>query len=72
MILIFTDGTEVKLDSVKFRERAFNCIIGFSGLRFQVVLPSATSDLPSIMKDMQTGHPREDTLLPKDKHEGTG
>ncbi|THZ23168.1 hypothetical protein D6C91_03763 [Aureobasidium pullulans] len=37
----FTDGKEVKLEHVRQRDKAFNCVIGFSGLRFQVVQPAA-------------------------------
>jgi hypothetical protein len=41
--LAFTDGKEVKLDHVRQRDKAFNCIIGFSGLRFQIVAPGAVT-----------------------------
>ncbi|KAI5204423.1 hypothetical protein E4T39_03498 [Aureobasidium subglaciale] len=39
--LAFTDGMTVNLEHVKQRDKAFNCIIGFSGLRFQIVAPGA-------------------------------
>lgn len=39
--LAFTDGLEIKLDHVRQRDKAFNCIIGFSGLRFQLVQPES-------------------------------
>ena len=41
--LAFTDGEEVKLEHVRQREKAFNCILGFSGLRFQIVAPGAVT-----------------------------
>lgn len=37
--LTFTDGIEVNLDAVRRRDRAFNCIVGFSALPFQVLRP---------------------------------
>ncbi|KAI4842504.1 hypothetical protein E4T45_09031, partial [Aureobasidium sp. EXF-8846] len=37
--LAFADGKEVKLEHVRQRDKAFNCILGFSGLRFQIVAP---------------------------------
>ena len=37
LYLCFTDDTEVKLEGVEGRDKAFNCIIGFSGLQFQVL-----------------------------------
>ncbi|KAH0366454.1 hypothetical protein KCU65_g5354, partial [Aureobasidium melanogenum] len=39
--LAFADGAEVKLEHVRQRDKAFNCIIGFSGLQFRIVLPGA-------------------------------
>lgn len=39
--LAFADGVEVKLEHVRQRDKAYNCIIGFSGLQFQIVLPGA-------------------------------
>ncbi|KAG9966189.1 hypothetical protein KCU61_g959, partial [Aureobasidium melanogenum] len=41
--LAFADGVEVKLEHVRQRDKAFNCIIGFSGLQFQIVLPGAVT-----------------------------
>jgi hypothetical protein len=41
--LAFTDGQEVKLEHVRQRDKAFNCILGFSGLRFQIVAPGAVT-----------------------------
>ncbi|KAI4731867.1 hypothetical protein E4T49_00298 [Aureobasidium sp. EXF-10728] len=41
--LAFADGVEVKLEHVRQRDKAFNCIIGFSGLQFQIVLPGAAT-----------------------------
>lgn len=38
--LEFIDGTVVDLEGVKRRDRAFNCILGFSGLQFQVMQPT--------------------------------
>lgn len=32
----------VRLDGVQSRDRAFNCVLGFSGLKFQVLQPLAT------------------------------
>ena len=37
LALAFTDGTTVKLGFFKDRDEAFNTIIGFSGLRWQVL-----------------------------------
>ncbi|KAI4743242.1 hypothetical protein E4T50_06398 [Aureobasidium sp. EXF-12298] len=41
--LAFADGVEAKLEHVRQRDKAFNCIIGFSGLQFQIVLPGAVT-----------------------------
>ncbi|KAG9670625.1 hypothetical protein KCU95_g17305, partial [Aureobasidium melanogenum] len=41
--LAFADGAEAKLEHVRQRDKAFNCIIGFSGLQFQIVLPGAAT-----------------------------
>ena len=41
--LAFTDGKEVKLEHIRQRDKTFNCILGFSGLRFQIVAPGATT-----------------------------
>jgi hypothetical protein len=41
--LAFADGKEVKLEHVRQRDKAFNCILGFSGLRFQIVAPGAVT-----------------------------
>jgi len=41
--LAFTDGKEVRLEHVRQRDKTFNCILGFSGLRFQIVAPGAST-----------------------------
>jgi hypothetical protein len=39
--LAFTDGAHLKLFNVRQRDKAFNCIIGFSGLKYQLVEPES-------------------------------
>ncbi|GAB7351096.1 hypothetical protein MBLNU459_g1562t1 [Dothideomycetes sp. NU459] len=41
--LTYENGIEVRLEGVKQRDRAFNCIVGFSGLPFQVLRPVAAA-----------------------------
>ena len=73
IVLAFTDGSEINLNTVKRRDRAFNCIIGFSGLRFQIIQPAAGPECQSNVMDMKEGLPREGTLWPKDSsHEEIG
>lgn len=39
--LVFSGGIKFELEQVNQRDKAFNCILGFSGLRFQIVQPGA-------------------------------
>lgn len=55
LVLIFTDGTEVRLDRIAGRDRAFNCIIGFSGLSYQVLSTSAKDETRERAKEMMDG-----------------
>lgn len=52
LVFIFTDGIEEKIESVRRRDRAFNCLIGFSGLRFQVLQPVTKGDARTKVPDV--------------------
>lgn len=54
--LTFLDGIEVELVSVQRRDRAFNCIVGFSGLPFQVLRPMG----PAAGEDKYVGDKHDD------------
>lgn len=55
LTLIFTDGNEIRLEGVKGRDRVFNCIIGFSGLEYQVLTPNASLDCNKRAMAMRDG-----------------
>jgi hypothetical protein len=64
--LAFTDGKREKLEHVRQRDKAFNCILGFSGLRFQIVAPGAVTgaDHETFGRDNEEfGHKKDRTIV---------